>query len=100
LHTVKKGAGMRRKTIIDGFRNGQKFRVIFRNGGSEYDIGMYMTIQQMTDNMATVQARTAVWDAMSKLANMRYFAQVNKELMPVGLVCDSSGFQVQVDLCD
>lgn len=91
---------MRRKTIIDGFRNGQKFRVIFRNGGSEYDVGMYMTIQQMTDNMATVRARTAVWDAMAKLANMRYFARVNKEPMPVGLTFDSSGFQVQVDLCE
>ena len=90
---------MRRKTIIDGFRNGQKFRVIFRNGGSEYDVGMYMTIQQMTDSMATVRARTAVWDAMSKLANMRYFARVNNEPMPVGLTHDSSGFQVQVDLC-
>ena len=91
---------MRRKTIIDGFRNGQKFRVIFRNGGSENDIGMNMTIQQMANDMVTVRARTAVWNAMSKLANMRYFAQVNNDPVPQGLVCDSSGFQVQVDLCN
>ncbi len=38
---------MRTKTIIDGFKNSQKFRVIFKGDGSENDIGMYMTVQQM-----------------------------------------------------
>ena len=32
---------MRTKTIIDGFKNSQKFRVIFKGDGSENDIGMY-----------------------------------------------------------
>ena len=36
---------MRTKTIIDGLKNSQKFRVIFKGDGSENDIGMYMTIQ-------------------------------------------------------
>jgi len=38
---------MRTKTIIDGFKNSQKFRVIFKGDGSENDIGMYMTCVTM-----------------------------------------------------
>jgi len=47
---------MRTKTIIEGLKNSQKFRVIFKGDGSENDIGMYMTIQQMTEMFATVNA--------------------------------------------
>ena len=39
---------MRTKTIIEGLKNSQKFRVIFKGDGSENDIGMYMTVKQMT----------------------------------------------------
>jgi hypothetical protein len=39
---------MRTPTIIDGLRNSQKFRVIFKGDGSENDIGMYLTVKQMS----------------------------------------------------
>jgi hypothetical protein len=89
---------MRTKTIIDGFKNSQKFRVIFKGDGSENDIGMYMTIQQMTEMFATTTARTVCWEAMMKLAHMRYNAKVFNEPTPVGLGATIRGKQVQVDL--
>ena len=58
---------MRTKTIIDGLKNSQKFRVIFKGDGSENDIGMYMSIQQMTEMFATVNARVLCWDALLQL---------------------------------
>jgi hypothetical protein len=89
---------MRTKTIIDGFKNSQKFRVIFKGDGSENDIGMYMTIQQMTEQFATTTARTVCWEAMIKLAHMRYNAKVYNEPTPVGLCATIRNKQVQVDL--
>jgi hypothetical protein len=89
---------MRTKTIIDGFKNSQKFRVIFKGDGSENDIGMYMTIQQMTEQFATVNARTLCWEALMKLSYMRYNAKKDNELMPVGLGATIRGKQVQIDL--
>ena len=89
---------MRTKTIIDGFKNSQKFRVIFKGDGSENDIGMYMTIKQMTEQFATVTARTVCWEALLKLAHMRYNAKKDNAPMPVGLCATIRGKQVQVDL--
>ena len=89
---------MRTKTIIDGFKNSQKFRVIFKGDGSENDIGMYMTIQQMTEQFATVTARTVCWEALLKLAYMRYNAKKDNAPMPVGLGATIRNKQVQVDL--
>jgi hypothetical protein len=89
---------MRTKTIIDGFKNSQKFRVIFKGDGSENDIGFYMTIQQMTEQFATVTARAICWDAMIKLSHMRYNANKFNSPMPTGLGDTIRGKQVQVDL--
>jgi hypothetical protein len=89
---------MRTKTIIDGFKNSQKFRVIFKGDGSENDIGMYMTVKQMTEQFATVTARTVCWEALMKLAYMRYEAQRKGEMSPTGLVTSIRNKQVQVDL--
>ena len=89
---------MRTKTIIDGFKNSQKFRVIFKGDGSENDIGMYMTIQQMTEMFATVTARTVCWDAMLKLSYLRYEANRKFEKVPIGLCDTFRGKQVQIDL--
>jgi hypothetical protein len=89
---------MRRKTIIDGFKNSQKFRVIFKGDGSENDIGMYMTIQQMTEQFATVNARVTCWDALLKLSYLRYEAARKSETVPTGLGTTIRGKQVQVDL--
>ena len=89
---------MRTKTIIDGFKNSQKFRVIFKGDGSENDIGMYMTVQQMTEMFATNTARTVCWDALIKLSYLRYEANRKFETVPIGLCHTFRGKQVQVDL--
>ena len=89
---------MRTPTIIYGFKNSQKFRVIFKGDGSENDIGMYMTVKQMTEQFATVTARTVCWEALLKLSYMRYIAKKDNALMPVGLGVTIRGKQVQLDL--
>jgi hypothetical protein len=89
---------MRRKTVIDGFKNSQKFRVIFKGDGSENDIGMYLTIQQMTEQFATVNARVVCWEAMMQLAFLRYEANRKNETVPTGLGTTIRNKQVQVDL--
>ena len=93
---------MRRKTIIDGFRNGQKFRFMLSQPGqdTQFTVGMYITIKQMSENFATSNARLAVWEAMNRLANDRYLARVHRRDVPVGLATQLYGFNVQVDLCE
>lgn len=82
---------MRTKTIIDGFRNSQKFRVII-NG-----IIVYTTVKEMAfDLFGQTDQRVAVWEAMLKLARMR---RVEK-IAPVGLACTVRDYAVQVDMVD
>lgn len=89
---------MRTKQIIQGLKNSQKFRfILMSNDGSE--VGMTMTVQQMSDQFATVNARVAVWSALAKLAMDRITAKSLGKPLPVGLVVGAQGFrQVQVDL--
>ena len=89
---------MRTKTIIEGFKNSQKFRfILMATNGEEF--GMVITIQQMSDQFATRNARVAVWTALSKLAMDRRIAEMRGEPVPTGLVTSAFGFrQVQVDL--
>lgn len=90
---------MRTKTIVDGFRNSQKFRFILTANSGE-EVGMTITIQQMTDQFATTAARVAVWTALERLAYDRRLAKTQGKPIPIGLVKDAQGFrQVQVDLC-
>ena len=89
---------MRTPTIIYGLKNSQKIRIIFKGDGSENDIGMYLTIKQMTEQFATVTARTVCWEALLKLSYMRYIAKKDNALMPVGLGVTIRGRQVQLDL--
>lgn len=89
---------MRRKTIIEGFKNSQRFRFILLAESGE-EVGMTITIQQMSDQFATRNARTSVWTALSKLALDRRVAEMRGEAIPTGLVTSAFGFrQVQVDL--
>jgi len=89
---------MRTKTIIEGFRNSQKFRFILTAQSGE-DVGMVITIRQMSDTFATQDARVAVWIALERLALQRRMAKHHGKQMPTGLVTDAQGFrQVQVDL--
>jgi hypothetical protein len=89
---------MRTKTIIEGFKNSQKFRVIFKGDGSENDVGFYMTIKQMTEQFATANARAICWEAMIKLSYERRTAEATSKPVPTGLGTTIRGKQVQVDL--
>ena len=89
---------MRTKTVIEGFKNSQKFRVIFKGDGSENDVGMYMTVKQMTEMFATVNARALCWEAMEMLARMRKAEKEGGGIPPVGLGATIRGKQIQVDL--
>lgn len=89
---------MRSKTIINGFKNSQRFRFILMADSGE-EVGMVISIQQMSDNFATRDARISVWEAMIKLAIDRRRAETHGEPLPTGLVTSAHGFrQVQVDL--
>jgi hypothetical protein len=89
---------MRTKSIIHGFRNSQKFRFILTAQSGE-DVGMVITVQQMSDTFATQDARVAVWTALELLASKRRVARHLGETLPTGLVTNAQGFrQVQVDL--
>lgn len=89
---------MRTKTIVDGFKNSQKFRfILVANDGTEF--GMTITVQQMTDLFATRDARVAVWTTLEKLAFDRRIAKIRNEPIPTGLLRDVQGFRhVQIDL--
>jgi hypothetical protein len=89
---------MRTKTVIEGFKNSQKFRVIFKGDGSENDVGMYMTVKQMTEVFATVNARVLCWEAMEMLARMRKAEKEGGGIPPVGIGATIRGKQIQVDL--
>lgn len=89
---------MRTKTVIEGFKNSQKFRVIFKGDGSENEIGLYMTINQMTEMFATILARMLVWEALLELSHIRHIAKMDKKPIPTGLGTTIRGKQIQVDL--
>jgi hypothetical protein len=84
---------MRTPAIIKGLKNSQKFRIIFKGDGSENDIGMYMTVKQMSEMFATVNARSLAYEALEMLASER---QSTKSI--VGLGTTIRGKQIQVDL--
>lgn len=90
---------MRTPTIIRGFKNSQKFRVIFKGDGSENDIGLYLTITQMNEQFATVRARALCFDALNMLAVDRELAESLRTVeIPTGLSTTIRGKQIQVDL--
>ena len=88
----------RTRQIIMGLNNSQKFRFILTAQSGE-DVGLTLTIQQMSDQFATTKARVAVWDALLRLSHERYEAARQGKPLPLGLVTQADGFrQVQVDL--
>ena len=89
---------MRTPTIIYGLKNSQKVRIIFKGDGSENDIGLYMTIQQLVSMFATTNARSLAWEVLIQLSNMRQEAQKYNELVPTGLGTTIRGKQIQLDL--
>jgi hypothetical protein len=89
---------MRTPTIIYGLKNSQKVRIIFKGDGSENDIGLYMTIQQLVSMFATTNARSLAWEVLIQLSNMRQEAQKYNELVPSGIGTTIRGKQIQLDL--
>jgi hypothetical protein len=91
---------MRTKTIIEGFKNSQKFRfILMADDGAE--IGMVITVKQMSDCFATRNARVAIWEALMQLGYDRREAERTGQTKPIGLVREARNYgfrQVQVDL--
>lgn len=82
---------MRRKQIIPGFNNGQKFRFIVRHpnaDGLTADYGMTLTIQQFFDQCATTLTRHAVTEGLVTLSVDRDAARTRHggSGVPSGLV--------------
>lgn len=78
---------MRTKTLIDGFKNSQKLRLII-NG-----IIVYTTVKGVLfDLFGSSEQRAAVCDALMKLS----FYKRTENVM--GLAEDFRGYSVQVDL--
>jgi hypothetical protein len=89
---------MRAKTIVEGFRNSQRFRYIITVPGTTNSVGMYISIRQMSEDFATTAARAAVWTTMNHLAYLRRQAQRSGEPVPTGVVRREQDLDVQVDL--
>lgn len=92
---------MRTKTFIDGFKNSQKIRVMFNMPNDQLQntgFGVYTTVAGVCDTFATASHSAAACDALLKLSHMRYMAQKDGDIIPVGLGCTTRGMQVQIDL--
>ena len=89
---------MRAKTIVEGFRNSQRFRYIITVPGTKTSVGMYISIKQMSQDFATSAARAAVWTTVMHLAYLRRQAQREGSVMPTGVVRREQDLDVQVDL--
>jgi hypothetical protein len=61
---------MRTKTLIHGFKNSQKIRVMIDG------LGLYMTVVEIADRFATAPHRAAVWLTAEKLAVERETGRV------------------------
>ena len=59
---------MRTKTLIHGFKNSQKIRVMIDG------LGLYMTVGEIADRFATTPHRAAVWLTAERLAGDRQTA--------------------------
>ena len=89
---------MRRKTIIEGFRNGQRIRYLVGEAGREFRAGAYCTITQMSDDICVRDVRVAVWDCLLKLSRDRRIAVRAGDPVPTGIVTRFQELDVQVDL--
>ena len=88
---------MRTKTVIEGFKNSQKIRVIVNR------VPIYTTVYDMAFNLfGDTNIRAAVWTTVEKLASSRRVAKSVGDPIPVGLVYGYGSYnneiQVQVDL--
>jgi hypothetical protein len=89
---------MRRKTIVEGFRNGQRIRYLVSETGRRFQAGAYCTIQQMSDDICVRDVRVAVWDCLLKLSRDRRIAVQERQPLPTGIAVRFQDIDVQVDL--
>jgi hypothetical protein len=89
---------MRRKTIVEGFRNGQRIRYLVGEAGRQFQAGAYCTIQQMSEDICVRDVRVAVWDCLLRLSRDRRIAVRAGDPMPTGIVTRFQDIDVQVDL--
>jgi hypothetical protein len=89
---------MRRKTIVEGFRNGQRIRYLVGEAGRKFQAGAYCTITQMSEDICVRDVRVAVWDCLIKLGRDRRIAVREHQPLPTGIVVRFQDLDVQVDL--
>ena len=89
---------MRCKTIVEGFRNGQRIRYLVGEAGRQFQAGAYCTIQQMSEDICVRDVRVAVWDCLLRLSRDRRIAVRAGDPMPTGIVTRFQDIDVQVDL--
>ena len=84
---------MRTKTIIDGFKNSQKIRVIVNR------VPIYTTVKDMAYNLfGDTTIRAAVWSAVDKLARDRRVTGQEITGLTYSYGSYNNEVQVQVDL--
>ena len=89
---------MRTKTLIQGFKNSQKIRVIVDG------MGIYMTVGEISEKFATTPHRVAVWLTTEKLAGERQTARAKHgwggvpSSLTHRITVDSREFDVQIDV--
>jgi hypothetical protein len=89
---------MRAKAIVAGFNNKQKIRWLLTEVGQVQTVGMYSTIQDVSERMCTGQSCEAVMTALRQLAASRAKSRSAGQQEPVGIVVRALDFDVQVNL--
>jgi len=88
---------MRTKSIIAGFKNTQKFRIMLRK--NDVEVGLYLDLKQIfMGTFATTGAGGAATEAVYYLAQLRALEKSCGGLVPVGFVRTCNGFEVQLDM--
>ena len=83
---------MRTKTLVKGFKNSQKIRVIVDG------VGIYTTVGATASIFSSSKHYGAVDFALYKLAEMRREAKSEGDPLPSGLACTYLSMNVQTDL--
>lgn len=88
---------MRTKTLINGFKNSQKIRVIIDG------FGIYTTVGGVASVFAHHSLKQAAFDGLYRLSSERYYAQRHGQVPPTMVSMQSMNTsqiakQVQIDL--
>ena len=88
---------MRTKTLIHGFKNSQKIRVVIDG------FGIYTTVGGVSGVYANHSLTQAAIDGLYRLSSERHFAKIHGDALPTGIGMNSINTsqvakQVQIDL--